>query len=119
MPKGQLTYRRGEIYWVELDPARGIEAKKTRVCLIMQNDLGNKQSSLTIVVPFLAPKDYPFVVNVIPTNLNKLDKERGLHLSQIRAVDASRIKSKVGELEISYWEEIKKAVNIQLGFGLS
>ncbi len=85
----------------------------------MQNDFGNKQSSLTIVVPFLAPKNYPFVINVLPTNLNGLDRERGLHFSQIRAVDASRIKSKVGELEKFYWKDIKKAIDIQLGFDLS
>ncbi|WP_019506321.1 type II toxin-antitoxin system PemK/MazF family toxin [Pleurocapsa sp. PCC 7319] len=119
MPSGQLTYRRGDIYWVELDPTRGTEAKKTRACLIMQNDFGNKQSSLTIVVPFLAPKNYPFVVNVLPSNLNGLDQERGLHLSQIRAVDVSRIKTKVGEIEKTYWKDIKKAVDIQLGFNLS
>ena len=59
------------------------------------------------------------MVNVLPTNLNCLDKERGLHFSQIRAVDASRIKSKVGELEKSYWKDIKKAIGIQLGFDLS
>ncbi len=116
MPDGKLNYRRGEIWWVELDPGRGVEARKTRACLILQNDLGNKQSSLTTIAPFLARKDYPFVVNVQPTAKNGLDKERGLHLSQIRAVDSNRIKSKVGEIEEHYWEEIKKAIDIQLGF---
>ncbi|MEL7408616.1 MAG: type II toxin-antitoxin system PemK/MazF family toxin [Cyanobacteria bacterium J06558_2] len=78
--------------------------------MILQNDLGNKQSSLTIVVPFLATINYPFVVNVKPTSLNNLDRERGLHFSQIRAVDCSRIKSKIGTLEDKYWQEIIKAI---------
>ena len=114
MPNGQLTYRRGEIWWVELDPTRGTEAKKTRACLIIQNDLGNKQSSLTTVVPFLTSKNYPFVVNVDPNDINNLDRERGLHFSQIRAVDCSRIKSKLGRIEDSYWNDIKEAISIQL-----
>ncbi|MEM9508863.1 MAG: type II toxin-antitoxin system PemK/MazF family toxin [Cyanobacteria bacterium P01_E01_bin.35] len=114
MPNGNLIYKRGEIWWIELDPATGVEAKKTRACLILQNDLGNKQSSLTIVVPFLATRNYPFVVNVKPTSLNNLDRERGLHFSQIRAVDCSRIKSKIGILEDDYWQEIVKAIAIQL-----
>ena len=114
MPNGNLIYRRGEIWWVELDPATGVEAKKTRACLILQNDLGNKQSSLTTVVPFLAPKNYPFVVNVQPTTINNLDRERGIHFSQIRAVDCSRIKSQIGQIEDSYWQEIKKVIAVQL-----
>lgn len=114
MPNGNLIYKRGEIWWVELDPSTGVEAKKTRPCLILQNDLGNKQSSLTIVVPFLATRNYPFVVNVKPTSSNNLDRERGLHFSQIRAVDCSRVKSKIGMLEDDYWKDIVKAIAIQL-----
>jgi mRNA interferase MazF len=116
MPSNSLTYRRGEIWWVKLDPAIGIETQKTRACLILQNDLGNKQSSLTIVVPLLTPKNYPFVVNISPSELNGLDRERGLHFSQIKAVDASRVLSKLGEMEASYWWKIEQAIAIQLGF---
>lgn len=116
MPKGELVYRRGEIWWVELDPTRGVETKKTRPCLILQNDLGNKQSSLTTVAPFLASKKYPFVVNVQPSSTNNLDRERGINLSQIRAVDSTRVLSKIGKLEDFYWEAIKSAILIQLGF---
>jgi mRNA interferase MazF len=116
MPNNSLTYRRGEIWWVNLDPSVGREARKTRACLILQNDLGNKQSSLTTVVPFLAKKNYPFVVNILPTELNGLDKERGLHFSQIKAIDASRVISKLGQLEEYYWSEIEKAIAVQLGF---
>jgi mRNA interferase MazF len=116
MPSNSLTYRRGKIWWVKLDPAIGVEARKTRACLILQNDLGNKQSSLTTVVPFLARKNYPFVVNVLPTSLNGLDKERGLHFSQIKAIDASRVLAKIGKLEEYYWSQIEQAIAIQLGF---
>ena len=65
MPQSKPNYRRGEIWWVSLDPVRGNEAKKrcdpnefysskeraprqTRPCLILQNDLGNQYSSLTL-----------------------------------------------------------------------
>jgi mRNA interferase MazF len=116
MPRGELTYRRGEIWWVELDPVVGVETKKTRACLILQNDFGNKQSSLTTVAPFLERKNYPFVVNFPATPENGLDKPRGLHLNQIRAIDAQRIKSKLGTIEEYYWAEIKNAIAIQFGF---
>jgi mRNA interferase MazF len=116
MPRGELTYRRGEIWWVELDPAMGVESKKTRACLILQNNAGNKQGLITTVVPFLESKNYPFVVNVQPTPLNNLNRARGLHLNQIRSVDYSRVKSRLGIIEDEYFAAIKKAVDLQLGF---
>ncbi len=112
----KLGYKRGEIWWVKLDPSVGVEAAKTRACLILQNDFGNKASKLTTVVPFLAKKDYSFVVNVMPTDENGLDKERGLHFNQIRSIDCSRIVDKIGVLEDLYWENIKAAIDVQLGF---
>ncbi len=111
-----MEYRRGEIWWVDLEPTKGKEAKKIRACLIIQNDIGNEESDLTTVVPFLSRKNYPFVVNVQPSELNQLDKERGLHFNQIRSVDSSRLKSKLGTLESEYFSQVKRALDIQFGF---
>ena len=120
MPSGNLTYRRGEIWWVDLKPVVGHETDKERPCLILQNDVGNQNDTTTIVAPLLrGAKTYPFVVNVTPTAKNGLDKERHINLSQMRAVDTQRIKNKQGDLEEIYWEEIEKAVSIELGFSLA
>jgi len=120
MPSGNLTYRRGEIWWIDLKPVVGRETDKGRPCLILQNDIGNKNGSTTIVAPLLpGAKTYPFVVNVTPTAKNRLDKDRHINLSQMRAVDAQRIKNKQGDLEEIYWDEIEKAVCIELGFSLA
>lgn len=94
----------------------GVEAGKTRACLILQNDLGNRASKITTIVPFLAKKNYSFVVNVLPTSENGLARERGLHFNQIRSIDRSRVTSKIGKLEDIYWNEIKAAIDVQLGF---
>ena len=110
------NYKRGEIWWVKLDPGVGTEAIKTRACLILQNNAGNRASNITTIVPFLATKDYSFVVNVFPTKKNGLDKERGLHFNQIRSVDHSRLTYKIGEIEADYWDSIKVASDVQLGF---
>jgi len=116
MKRSENQYRRGEIWWVQLDPSICYEAKKTRPCLILQNDSGNKHSRLTTIAPLLATKNYPFVVNIKPTEENGLDKERGLHLSQVRAVDSVRVKSKLGQIDPVHWEQIYTAINIHLGF---
>ena len=120
MPNGTLTYRRGEIWWVDLKPVVGSETDKERPCLILQNDTGNQNGTTTIVAPLMPGiKTYPFVVNVAPTSQNGLDGDRHVNLSQMRAVDTRRIKNKQGILEDSYWEEIEKAVCVELGFSLA
>lgn len=117
MPNGTLTYRRGEIWWVNLNPAVGSETGKERPCLILQNDIGNQNGATTIVAPLLSgTKRFPFVVNVAPTSQNGLDRDRYINLSQMRAIDARRIKNKQGVLEDFYWQEIKKAICLELGF---
>lgn len=118
MPSGNLTYQRGEIWWIDLQPVVGNETGKERPCLILQNDIGNAKSSTTIVAPFLpGKKSFPFVVNISPTAQNGLKGERYLNLSQMRAVDAIRVKNKQGILEAPYWQDIEKAVLAELGFG--
>jgi mRNA interferase MazF len=65
MPKGKLTYRRGDIYWVEMNPTVGAEVQKTRSCLILQNDTMNQYGEVTIVLPFRpGSKQAPYAVNV-------------------------------------------------------
>lgn len=108
--------KRGDIYFVNLEPVVGDEANKNRPCLILQNDIGNRHSKKTIVAPFLKPNKYPFVVIVKPSSLNNLDRERGLDLSHIRSVSIERIGSKLGVIEDKYWKSIERAVLIQLGF---
>jgi mRNA interferase MazF len=117
MPNGDLRYRRGEIWWVNLDPTVGKETAKKRPCVILQNDIGNARSDTTMVAPLLkGSKTYPFVVNVKATTANGLDADRGIHLEQMRVVDCRRIDNKLGTLEDNYWNEIEKAVDLVLGF---
>jgi mRNA interferase MazF len=117
MPGSNLTYRRGEIRWVNLDPTVGAEAKKIRACLIVQNDIMNQYGLLTIVMPFRpGSKQAPYVVSVKATPNNGLDQDRFIDVGQIRAVDNSRILGLVGVLESEYWELIHTGLNVVLGF---
>ena len=111
-----MKIKRGKIRWIDLNPTVGDEAAKIRPCLILQNDLGNLHSRKTIVAPFLKSSSYPFVVNVTPSQLNNLDRERGLNLSHLRSISCKRVKGKLGKIEDKYWQDIKQAVLLQLGF---
>jgi mRNA interferase MazF len=117
MPQSKLTYQRGEIRWVKLDPTLGAEAQKTRSCLILQNDTMNQYGLLTIVMPFRpGQKQAPYVVNVKASQINGLDQDRYIDVGQIRSVDHQRILGLVGILEPEYWKSIQISLNIVLGF---
>ncbi|KAB8330270.1 type II toxin-antitoxin system PemK/MazF family toxin [Scytonema tolypothrichoides VB-61278] len=117
MPESNLTYRRGEIRWVNLDPTVGAKAQKIRACLVVQNDIMNQYGLLTIVMPFRpGSKQAPYVVNVKATPTNGLDRDRFIDVGQIRSVDHRRVLGLVGVLEEEYWEPIRIALNVVLGF---
>jgi mRNA interferase MazF len=119
MPEGNLTYKRGEIRWVNLDPTVGAEAQKIRACLIVQSDIMNQYGLLTIVMPFRpGSKQAPYIVNIKATVTNGLDKDRFIDVAQIRSVDYRRVLGLVGILEAEYWEEIRTALDVVLGFGV-
>ena len=61
--------RRGDVYWVDLEPARGSEANKTRPAVIVSNDAANRAARRTgrgvvTVVPITSNvgRVYPFQV---------------------------------------------------------
>lgn len=117
MPQGNLTYCRGQIRWVRLDPTIGAEAQKTRSCLIVQNNIMNQYGQLTVVIPFRPGfKLAPYTVNVKATTVNGLDKDRFLDIGQIRSVDGQRILGQLGVLELDYLPQIRKALDLVLGF---
>ena len=108
--------KRGEIWFVRLDPAEDTETKKTRPCLVLQNDIGNQYSETITIAPFLTPGNYPFIVNVTATSQNGLDKTRGLNLSKIRSVSQTRFNNSIGLMETKYWNEVERALLVQCGF---
>ncbi|MBV6623027.1 MAG: type II toxin-antitoxin system PemK/MazF family toxin [Rivularia sp. (in: Bacteria)] len=117
MPKGELTYRRGEIRFCKLSPTVGTELRKTRSCLIVQNNIMNQHGSLTIIMPFRpGSKKAPYVVNVVASAMNGLDQDRFIDVGQIRSIDNSRVLNLVGVLEEEYWESIRAALDIVLEF---
>lgn len=108
--------KRGQIWFVRLDPAEGTGPNKTRACLVLQNDFGNQYSETITIAPFLSTGNYPFIVNVTATSQNGLDKARGVNLSKIRSVSRMRFNNSIGSIETEYWNQIEKALLIQCGF---
>ena len=110
--------KRGEIYLTALDPAVGPEIQKTRPALIIQNDVSNRLSDITIVAPITSTVRFP--LNPIHVLL-AADRKTGLSVTsvalfnQIRAVDRVRLVKRLGQIEDMVIEQVDEAIKISLG----
>lgn len=106
--------KRGEIYWVNLDPTIGQETKKKRPALVVSNDIGNQMANIIMVAPITSKVKniYPFEVKV--SVKGKLGK---IMLNQCRAIDKSRITSKIDSINHETMKQVEDAIKIV--FGLS
>lgn len=107
--------KRGEIWLVNLDPTIGHEYKKTRPSVIIQNDVGNKYSPITIIAPITSQKtDKVYPVEVLLPE--KIIGEQGkIALNQIRAIDKRRCIKKLGKVTDLIQDKVNEALIISLG----
>lgn len=109
--------KRGDVWLVNLDPTIGHEIKKPRPAVIIQNDLGNKYSPITIIAPVTSQsteKIYPIEVLLTKRN-SSLEKDSKILLNQIRAVDKRRLIRKIGRIDKEIMIKVDDAIKISLG----
>jgi mRNA interferase MazF len=108
--------RRGDVVIVRFDPAEGHEMKKTRPAVVVQNDIGNANSSTTIVAPATGTyRGYPFEV-LVEASDSPLETDSSVRLDQIRVVSIEkRVHSVVGSLGAATMADIDEALKLSLG----
>jgi mRNA interferase MazF len=109
--------RRGEIYLVHFDPTVGHEIQKTRPAVIVQNDVSNQYSPITIVAAISSKfSDPPFPREVvIEPQESGLPVRSAVIVNQIRSVDRRRLARKLGNLSDRKMERVDEALKISLG----
>jgi mRNA interferase MazF len=108
--------KRGEIYLVSLDPTIGSEIKKVRPAVIIQNDVGNQYSSVTIIAPITSGDKAVYPVEVeIKAPEGGLENNSLILLNQIRTVDRQRLIKRLGRLEEKTMNQVDQAIMISLG----
>lgn len=113
-----MRVRRGDVVIVELDPTRGSEQRRTRPCLVVQNDVGNENAPATVVVPFttsFGDELYPFEV-LVEADECPLRESSVAVCSQIRTVSIDhRVQENVGSIPDERMAEVDTALEYSLG----
>lgn len=106
--------RRNEIYLANLGNTVGSEERGVRPVLIIQNDIGNKHSTTTIIIPITSRLEKQ---NSIPTHIRikafgKMKCEATIMAEQIKVIDKKRLLHRIDILPEKYVEVVNNAIKI-------
>ncbi len=104
--------KRGEIYWVRLDPTDGSEINKTRPCLIVSSNVSNC-SELIVVVPITSNVKRLF--SRIEVQITLEGKKGKIMPRQIRSIDrTNRLGKKIGMISNEEMKLVENALRLIL-----
>ena len=96
-----MQIKRGDMFYADLSPVVGSEQGGVRPVLIIQNDLGNKYSPTVIAAAITSQTNK----TKLPTHIEIGENTSGLKSNsvvlteQIRTIDKSRLKEKIGHID--------------------
>ena len=112
-----MNIKRGDIYYADLSPVVGSEQGGLRPVLIVQNDVGNRYSPTVIAAAItsrMTKTRLPTHIDVTADNLG-LAKDSVVLLEQIRTIDKTRLKEKMGHLDDKLMSSVNNAITVRLG----
>lgn len=111
-----MNCQRGELYWVDWNPGRGVEQQGRRPALVVQNDRGNRSSAAIVVVAISSaplPRVYPFTVP-LAAGQGGLPRDGHVNCSQLVTVDQRRVAALIGSLDSATMARVDAALRYEL-----
>ena len=106
--------KRGEVWLVNWNPARGSEQAGRRPALVIQNDIGNEKAPTTIVAAISSSvRIYPMNVQINPPE-GGLDHPSIIMTSQILTISKERLEKRLGRLSKDRLDDVDRAIKLSL-----
>ena len=109
--------KRGDIYYADLSPVVGSEQGGMRPVLIVKNDTGNRHSPTVIAAAITSQMGKA----KLPTHIELSAQSYGLSrdsvilLEQIRTIDKSRLRERMGKLDNDTMTKVDNAIAVSFG----
>ena len=103
---------RGDVWWVDFDPAIGSEIRNRRPAVIVSSDTSNNSRSRVQVVPLTTNVSRRYIGETYLTLNGRRNKAMA---DQIRTVSKVRLTSQFGRLSDRDMRRVERAVREQLG----
>lgn len=101
-----------DIYWVDLNPAKGKEQKGRRPVVIISGNTMNKNLGIFIVCPISTKiKNYAGCAQIKKDKLNNLSADSEIISFQVRTVSKERMIRKIGEITDEQLKEVVGSLN--------
>ncbi len=110
------TPRRGDVYFVALDPVMGSEIRKTRPAVIVSNDICNRYGPRVVILPLTSNVSACYPGEVLVTVKGKPGRALG---DQIRSIDKARLQTRAGTVTPEELTRIDEALAITLALPMS
>ncbi len=109
------SIRRGDIWLVNLNPARDHEANDIRPAVVVTNNFANEEGTMLTVVPLTSntEKIYPFQV-LLPNQRTNLDFDSKAQIEQIRSIALGRLQKYLGCIPDDLMQQINSRIRLHL-----
>ena len=110
-------FRRGEVYYADLNPQTGSEQSGRRPVLIVQIDILNRAGNTIIAIPFTTNLKRAILPSSVFVNKGEggLSEDSVALCHQIRALDKSRLVGLVGQLSSQTMAAVEEKIRLTLG----
>jgi mRNA interferase MazF len=106
---------RGDVWWADLNPARGHEQAGIRPVLVVSHDVFNQRSGTVIAMAITSQRPnagFPLTLELTST---KLPKRSWVKISQVRTLSTERLSKKLGAISAEEIDDIVEGLNEIVG----